>query len=214
MAIIRTRPPSDEYNVGWDTIYGARKEEPSYGFITTYTGKVIYFEKPDPASIDIIDIAHALSNQCRFAGHTKRFMSVAEHSILVSLQCPEYGLEGLLHDASEAYMVDMPTPIKRKIKDYKVYEDRLMSAIFTRFQLKYPLPQEVHDADRAQLVREAKELVTLSDWADSYEVKMPGLAPRGLRPEDAKSQFLNHFRNLMEKQHARNLARSAAAYRP
>ena len=212
---IRTGVPSSEYARGWDKIYNKDTVDrrPEIGYITTFTGKVVFFEDPDPESIDIRDIAHALSQQCRFAGHTRRFLSVAEHSILVSLQCGEYALEGLFHDASEAYMVDMPTPIKRKMSNYKDYENRLMKAIFTKFNLQYPLPQIVHDADTAQLVKEARALVTLSDWTDEYVLKMSGLEPYCIRSEDAETQFLRMFNKLMEARNAGNNSGGTATNR-
>src|SRR5271165_7548492 len=83
-------------------------------WIQTYTGRVMYPLDPRPEEINIIDIAHALSNLCRFTGHVRTFYSVAEHSVRVSQHCdPKDALWGLLHDASEAYLADMSRPMKR-----------------------------------------------------------------------------------------------------
>ena len=83
-------------------------------WIQTMSGVIFYPLDPRPEEIRIEDIAHALSHQCRFAGHCREFYSVAEHSVRVSRELPqEFMLWGLLHDASEAYLVDLPRPIKR-----------------------------------------------------------------------------------------------------
>jgi uncharacterized protein len=83
-------------------------------WIQTYTGKQFWPLSPLPEDIVIEDIAHALSMQCRFGGHVRTFYSVAQHSVHVSLLVePQYALWGLLHDAAEAYLVDLPRPIKK-----------------------------------------------------------------------------------------------------
>ena len=83
-------------------------------WIQTFTGRAFYVLDPRPEDVDIEDIAHALSMQCRFAGHCREFYSVAQHSVTASwLVPPEDALWGLLHDAAEAYVVDLPRPIKR-----------------------------------------------------------------------------------------------------
>ena len=75
-------------------------------WLQTYTGKKFYPFDPREEEVDILDIAHALSQLCRFGGHTKEFYSVAEHCVLVSMCCPsEVKLLGLLHDAAEAYQI-------------------------------------------------------------------------------------------------------------
>ena len=80
----------------------------------TFTGRLFDPFNPDPALIDLRDIAHALGNICRFGGHSRRYYSVAEHSILVASLVPEpLRLPALLHDAAEAYLGDIITPIKR-----------------------------------------------------------------------------------------------------
>src|ERR1019366_6268112 len=86
--------------------------KPTKSAIRTYTGILFDFEEPEASPIRIEDIAHALSLLCRFAGHCKEFYSVAEHSVRVSYACPEeHALWGLMHDASEAYCVDVPRPL-------------------------------------------------------------------------------------------------------
>lgn len=83
-------------------------------WIQTFTCQQMYPLDPREAEIDILDIAHALANLCRFNGHVKQFYSVAEHSCHVSDLLPQvWKLTGLLHDASEAYLCDLPRPIKR-----------------------------------------------------------------------------------------------------
>src|SRR5215213_11515028 len=106
------------------------------GAIQTFTGKFVTPLDPKIDQIDIIDIAHALSNMCRYAGHVRKFYSVAEHSILASYYVFEdEALEALLHDATEAYLVDVPKPYKHMLPDYCKYEDRLHGVISLKFQL-------------------------------------------------------------------------------
>lgn len=114
-------------------------------FIETYSGVRFCPLAPEVSKIRIHDIAHALSNQCRFSGHVRHFYSVAEHSVRVSRllekRVPKnrrIWLKGLLHDASEAYLVDLPTPLKANGKigeEYREAEGRLMALIWERFAL-------------------------------------------------------------------------------
>lgn len=102
--------------------------------IRTFTGKVFDVINPTKEMIDIIDIAHSLSLQCRFCGHTSRHVSIAEHSLWVADHVPnELKLAALLHDASEAYLVDVPTPIKNMLPAYRVMEKKLMTLIFEKY---------------------------------------------------------------------------------
>ena len=96
------------------------------GWITTYTGQHFYPLDPRPHEVNMLDIAHALSMICRFNGHTQFFYSVAEHSIRCAYhaheQWPdriELQLAALLHDASEAYLCDIPRPVKLQLPDYR-----------------------------------------------------------------------------------------------
>lgn len=135
------------------------------GVIRTFSGKMLNVVKPNPDHINIEDIAHALAVIPRFGGQTKLFYSVAEHSIRVAELLPmELKLAGLLHDASEAYIGDVQSPIKILLPNYYQIEDKLMKAIARKFGFDYPWDIEVDAADRALLELEWRWLVDQSDW--------------------------------------------------
>lgn len=137
-------------------------------FIETFTGARFQPLAPVVNDVWIEDIAHALANQCRFSGHSRRHYSVAEHSIRVSMLLEEWGededvqLWGLLHDASEAYLVDLPTPLKTHpaIGDgYRKAERTLMRVICARFSLPEREPERVRIADAVMLATEVRDLM-------------------------------------------------------
>jgi hypothetical protein len=118
--------------------------------IITVTGREIDVLNPKEEDIDIEDIAHSLSLICRWGGHTKKHYSVAQHSVLVSMACSkESQLEGLLHDATEAYIGDIVRPIKEKIDIFNQIEDRLARVIAKKYKLEYPWPKDVIENDNA-----------------------------------------------------------------
>lgn len=166
-------------------------------FIETYTGKKFYFLNPTPDTIDIIDIAHSLAMQCRYTGHTSRFYSVAEHSVIVSMLVPEeLALEALLHDASEAYLADVAGPLKPHLTGYRDMENVVMGAIAKHFGFNWPVHPFVHEADKVQLVSEATHLLATQgkDWVHLYKKEgRTGKVPRGFSPEHAKALFLDRF---------------------
>jgi hypothetical protein len=135
----------------------------------TFTGRFINVSNPTDSSISIVDIAHALSLSCRFSGHVSKFSSVADHSVRVVNMMMRWGitdrwelLAGLLHDASEAYLSDISTPVKKmpEMKGYLEVEDSLMRNIFRRFGVDiWPLPSSVKEADWVVLWREAHTLM-------------------------------------------------------
>lgn len=145
--------------------------------------------------INIFDIAKALSNICRYAGHVKNFYSVAQHSVLVSMYAsdPRYGL---LHDASEAYMLDIPSPQKKSqmFADYRKLEHKLQASIYERFGLDIKNePHDLHDADQRVCATEIKQVLTHSlDFAhDPYAMEIIAMTPR-----EAEVAFLQRFSAL------------------
>ena len=168
-------------------------------FIHTYSGKAFFPLAPESADIEIRDIAHALSMQCRFVGHCREFYSVAEHSVRVSMACANAdALTGLLHDAPEAYLHDLASPIKQAegMERYREAEEVLWAAIAERFGLPAAIPNSVHRADRLLLNTEARDLFDKTvAWADAGNVQ-----PRQIRaltsPRAAEAWFLDRFREL------------------
>ena len=131
------------------------------GWIQTYTGVAFYPFDPRPSEIQIHDIAHALSMQCRFTGHVKEFYSVAQHSVLVALHCPqEDRLWALLHDATEAYLADVARPVKQHavMEPYRTIENDLERMICQRFGLPLEKPSSVTVADKRMLATEKRDL--------------------------------------------------------
>jgi Predicted hydrolases of HD superfamily len=171
---------------------------PIHPYIETYTGKQMYFLEPTPDMICIEDIAHALSNICRFGGHTKEFYSVAEHSIAVA-RLSKNELEGLLHDASEAYLIDIPKPIKGYLKSYGELEKKLMSAIALKYGAGWPISADTKDADVIQLVVEAKSLLLTGgkEWVGDWKtIRKTGIEPQCYSPKEAEELFLHYFESL------------------
>lgn len=176
-------------------------------WIQIYSGKPFPFLSPGVSDIDILDIAHALSMQCRFNGHVKKFYSVAEHSINVSYEVPEkHALAGLLHDAAEAYIGDMVSPLKDHMPEFREIEHRIEAAIYRRFNVplySYEKEREVGRADRALLIHEGRTLLNnpslVDEWSfannPDYERKNV-TALECFSPQEAKAQFLARFDEL------------------
>lgn len=129
--------------------------------ILTASGSYFDFLKPEESKITIEDIAHALSHLCRFTGHTQQFYSVAQHSIHCSyIVPPEDAMEALMHDAAEAFVGGMASPLKRVVGDaFLLIEQRVEREIAKRFNLRFPWPQSVKDADLAMLATERRYLM-------------------------------------------------------
>lgn len=105
--------------------------------------------------LSINAIAHALSHICRYGGHVNSHYSVAQHSVAISyLAPPEFFLEGLLHDASEAYIGDIPAPMKHRIPEIKEFEEGIQRQIFKQYNLTWPIPQEIEELDKRICITE------------------------------------------------------------
>lgn len=137
------------------------------GWITTFTGGRFWPLAPRACDVDVRDIAHALALKCRYSGHCKSFYSVAQHSVLVSAFLEREGydrrvrLVGLLHDAAEAYLVDMPRPIKYapEMDGYRKLEDAVQAAVYAKFGLPAQELACVKKADEAMLELEMRHLM-------------------------------------------------------
>lgn len=182
------------------------------GCILTYTGKVIYPLDPREDEVDIYDIAHALANICRYTGHVESYYSVAEHSVRVSELCEERtarahdsattqaALEGLLHDASEAYLGDVARPIKQSSYVGKLYgsaEDRLMKLIAEKYGTTWPVTELVGWADHVLLRTEQRDLMPYPNELynlDEYEMLETNIEP--WTPEEAEIEFLDRYKEL------------------
>lgn len=135
-------------------------------YITTHSGRQLDPLAPRIEDIHIGDIAHSLSHLCRFAGHTHQFYSVAEHSVRVSFIVDEIaGLHALLHDATEAYLVDVPTPLKVLLPQYREIERRLASTIYSAFGLDPDTyKDQVKKADLEMCAAEVRDLMPIGDY--------------------------------------------------
>lgn len=168
-------------------------------WIQTYTGKHFYPLAPTPDMVDIEDIAHALANVCRFAGHTREFYSVAQHACMVSeLVPPEDALAGLLHDAAEAYIADITRPLKPHLLNYAAIEKGIEAVIAASFGLAYPWPATVKSADMVALATERRDLMRLDStpWSCLDGIEPLPRTIRPWTPARAKIEFLGCFTDL------------------
>jgi hypothetical protein len=169
-------------------------------FIETYTGRAFWPLKPTKDALSIIDIAHALSNQCRYSGHVRFFYSVAQHCCLLAawlahnngsaLDC----LRILMHDAAEAYLVDIPRPVKQYMPQYRVWDHAIGDVIndWMGWADLAPLPI-IDELDNRIIVDERRELMSASglDWGHHH-------GPIGVQidpwtPAEAEKQFLRQY---------------------
>jgi hypothetical protein len=176
------------------------------GWIQTFSGRRFHPTAPAASEVRIADIAQALSNLCRFNGHTKVFYSVAQHSVLVAANVPRQdALWALLHDAAEAYLCDLPRPVKRKLRANGVTafdeaERWIMRAICHRFGLPENEPHSVKKADTLVLVTEARDLMAplAAGWHHTPENGFDILPDRIVpwSPGKARYAFLQCFQEL------------------
>lgn len=178
-------------------------------WIITYTGTKFYHLNPQPEMVHVEDIAHSLSQLCRWTGHTKFFYSVAQHSVLGSYLCPpESALEFLMHDSSEAYLGDMNRPLKHYTAAGPAYleiEEKVEKVIFEKFGLPYPLSEEVKKYDVQMLYAEKAQLMNVTE-ATQYEARKWGSDETEARvliapwsPSFAEEMFLDRFRELYKE---------------
>ena len=169
------------------------------GWVQLHSGRKFVLLDPQPENITIKDLAHSLSHLCRFNGHIREFYSVGQHSILVSQAVePRFALAGLLHDASEALITDIPKPLKRLsiFAGYRELEAKIQHMIFTKFGVEGE-PPEVKMADMQMLSTEARDLLAPlhPDWKLSIDPLPFTIVP--LSPTETEALFLHTFRQLV-----------------
>lgn len=166
--------------------------------ILTHKGVHFDFENPTEHPFDIEEIAHALSHICRFTGHVNRFYSVAQHSVLCSLMAPKsLELTTLMHDASEAYLGDVSTHLKRMLPEYQVIEEKVEEALAKNFGTFFPLPPEVKGIDARMFMTELRDLMPTEKQINVPKaVAYPGFKIISWGPEEAKQRFLDRFNKL------------------
>jgi hypothetical protein len=166
-------------------------------WLETYTGGKFHFLDPKPEEIDIVDIAHALSLTCRYGGHCRQFYSVAQHSVLTAssglVETEKARLAMLMHDAHEAYIHDLPRPIKHVVPYYKIIETIVQEAIEKRFNIP-SIPFRVQKyVDNVILATEARDLMpNMTDWEPLPSPLDISIEP--WTPEDAEESFLTAYK--------------------
>lgn len=166
--------------------------------ILLHSGSYFDFVAPEQCTFTIEDIAHALSNLCRFAGHCGNFYSVAQHSVHVSgIVGKEHAYAGLMHDAAEAFTGDIPKPLKMLLPEFLAIEDRVEREVFGRFNVPHPFPEAVKEADMVMLATEQRQLMRNRDDWDYTRGRTPlAMKLPHWYPEEAEMHFLRRYKEL------------------
>lgn len=185
--------------------------------IETFGGAFVDTHRPDPSSISLEDIAHALAQTCRFGGHCQRFYSVAEHAVFVSRRLERQTrdmavvLAGLHHDDAEAYLGDIPRPMKPLLGDaYEALSDSMDDAIVQGLRLPFASEllhcETVKGADTWALFVEARHLLpsrgqawngAAYGWDALGAIVTPSYWRGGISPEEAKTRYLSRHAEIM-----------------
>ncbi len=190
----------------------SRPSPPAPGpYLQTVSGRFVNPFDPDPAQLDPGDIARALANVCRFGGHCRPFYSVAQHSVIVSELVEARGgdvedvFAALMHDATEAYLGDMPHPIKHRSPlgaAFREAEAALEAVLRERFSIKADVP-EIKRVDRALLATERRSVSGESwDWPELEGVEALDLELVAWTPDEAERAFTARFEQLQARRRA------------
>lgn len=159
---------------------------------------------PDVSEVTIEMIAHALSHQNRFGGHTPKAYSVAQHSVYVSFLCDEEdAFDGLMHDATEALLLDIPNPIKKLWPFYYELEKQLHTRLADKFGFKHEIPASVKEADARICITEkismfGPEGLDGPGWSPltSRFSAYDNFTIQPTHPEGARESFLRRYEEL------------------
>jgi hypothetical protein len=182
------------------------REQRFGGWIETYTGVKFYPFDPRLEEIVAEDMIHAVCHLCRFGGHSRMFYSVGQHSLLVyryltDRNCPPaVRLYGLTHDFTEAYLLDLPRPIKRMLTDYRQLEERLFALIWQSFGVERLQERDictVKEADEIVLGYEAGVLgINKNQWAPTVALEYPIVEEK---PSDVKAKLTETFYAVLDE---------------
>ncbi len=163
--------------------------------IKLLSGGFFDFVDIEQSEFTIEDIAHNLSRICRYTGAVEKHFSVAQHSTLVSYAVDkEHALAAHLHDASEAFMNDLNSPLKKLIPAYKRLEIKVEKEIFKRFGLKFPMHPSIKVADTNILQAENYYLRGIDNKLGPYFKPI-----KAWTAEKSKKEFLKRYNELTEK---------------
>lgn len=172
-------------------------------YIVTFSGLRFYPLSPTKETIHIADIARSLSQQGRFSGHTSRYYSVAQHCVLVSeLSSGRAALAGLLHDAAEAYILDIPRPIKQlsSMSGYRKMDEAISKLIFKKYNVSFDKEIQtcVKNSDNIALYIEAYNLMSIGSFAniERFSEYVDFILP-AWSSKEAEKQFLLRFKDLI-----------------
>ena len=172
-------------------------------YITTFTGLKFYPLDPhDGDRYRIEDIAHALANCCRFAGHCREFYSVAQHSVLMSQLTNDLVLKrwALMHDSCEAYVGDMVRPLKKFYVPWKRIERRILENVSMKWGLPWPMPEILKTWDSQLLMTEMRDLLPAgSTCTPAVPCEPLKQTIKGMPPAIAKDLFLQTFHQLFKR---------------
>lgn len=181
------------------------------GSIQTYTGIIFFPMDPRVEDIELIDVAHALSNKARFTGHTRKFYSTCEHSLRVSNHLESQGAclmdqyIGLHHDDSDAYLPDIPTPLKYlpEFAWFREIEKKVEAVCYEKFGCVVTDYSVIKNSDVVLLLTEKRDLMPVrnGDWKHAYsqEAIPPPYYIEPFGPEDARALYLKRHHELLSK---------------
>lgn len=168
-------------------------------WIQTFTGRRFWPLNPKPEHVFIEDIAHQISQKVRYTGACEWLYSVGQHSILMAREAPQHmKLRALMHDASEAYLPDVARPIKDDLPGFREIENRVLNAIFRRFDIPNDPGGIVKTLDNRILVDEKMQVMkdTGLNWVQILGCEPLGVAIKRWEPEYTERLFLKMFYEL------------------
>ena len=165
-------------------------------YIRTYTGRQFFLMRPTAEMVSLDDVAHALARLCRYTGHCSAFYSVAQHSVLMSklASSKEVAQWCLLHDAAEAYVGDVSTPLKLLLPNYREIEKKIMGVIAERFGLVPEKPEEMDHLDQVMLATEQRDLMPTRDGCPDVKPNSSPVQPWTVGTSE--TQFIFRFDEL------------------